>query len=156
MIIPASAPFGAAGGANRAGALDPSAPAGTATPLHGNDELPLVDRTVLQTLEEQLGRAGMARNFAKDYSALWGQRERRLVDSLEREDQVAALDAAISLKVSSAMVGGLRLACLAQTLETAVRQGDLRYGASVLAMISIHGPATVNELQQQYLRKRRG
>lgn len=114
-----------------------------------------MDRTVLQALEEQLGRPDMARNFAKDYSALWGQRKRRLVDSLEREDQAAALDAAISLKVSSAMVGGLRLACLAQILETAVRHGDLRRGASVLALISIHGPATVNELQHQYLRQGR-
>ncbi|WP_235564448.1 Hpt domain-containing protein [Arthrobacter sp. Soil762] len=152
MVISAAAPFGAAGGTNPAGALDPSAPTGTASPFPGNEELPLVDRTVLQTLEEQLGRPDMARNFAKDYSALWGQRERRLVDSLEREDQAVALDAAISLKVSSAMVGGLRLACLAQMLEAAVRHGDLRHAASVLALISIHGPATVNELQHQYLR----
>ena len=115
-----------------------------------------MDRTVLQTLEEQLGRPDMARNFAKDYSALWGQRERRLVDSLEREDQAVALDAAISLKVSSAMVGGLRLACLAQMLEAAVRHGDLRHAASVLALISIHSPTTVNELQHQYLRQQRG
>lgn len=112
-----------------------------------------MDRTVLDDLEEQLGRSDMARDFAKDYSALWGQRARRLVDSLEREDQSAALDAAISLKVSSAMVGGLRLACLAQMLETAVRHGDLHHRASVLAMISIHGPATVYELERQYLRK---
>lgn len=112
-----------------------------------------MDRTVLEDLEEQLGLSDMARNFAEDYSALWGQRERRLLDSLEREDQDAALDAAISLKVSSAMVGGLRLACLAQLLEAAVRDGDLSRGASVLAMISILGPATVNELQHQYLRK---
>lgn len=152
MVISAVAPFGAAGGANSDGIGQHSPPAGTATPFPVAEELPLVDRTVLQALEEQLGRRDIARNFAKDYSALWGQRERRLIDSLEREDQAAALDAAISMKVSSAMVGGLRLARLAQILETAVRHGDLRRGASVLALISIHGPATVNELQHQYLR----
>lgn len=155
MVFSASTPFGAAGGANYAGSL-PAASAGTAAPFPGSEQLPLVDGAVLHAMEEQLGRSDLARNFAKDYSALWGQRERRIVDSLEREDQTAALDAAISLKVSSAMVGGLRLASLAQMLETAVRHGDLRHGASVLAMISIHGPATVNELQHQYLRKPQG
>lgn len=115
--------------------------------------LPLVDTAVLKVLEEQLGRADLARNFAQDYSALWGQRERRLVISLDGQDRAAALDAVISLKVSSAMVGGLRLARLAEALEGAVREGDLRYGATVLAMISVQGRATVNELQHVYLRQ---
>lgn len=112
-----------------------------------------MDLGVLKVLEEQLGRPQMARNFAEDYSNLWGQRERRLVDSLQDGDRTAALDAAISLKVSSTMVGGVRLARLAEVLEDAVREGDLHYGALVLAMVSIHGPATVSELEHRYLRK---
>jgi hypothetical protein len=50
------------------------------------------------------------------------------------------------------MVGGLRLAHLAERLEAAVREGDLKDGAALLAMIAIHGRATVKELQLRYIR----
>ncbi|WP_231938663.1 Hpt domain-containing protein [Arthrobacter sp. B6] len=152
MVISAAASLEADGGAKSVSPAQHSPMDGTVTPLPDDGALPLVDRTVLEDLEEQLGRPDMARNFAMDYSVLWGQRERRLIDSFEREDQAAAIEAAISLKVSSAMVGGLRLACLAQLLEAAVREGDLHQGASVLALVSAHGRATVNELENRYLR----
>lgn len=153
MVISAAASFEADGGAKSVSPAQQSPMHGTVTPLADDGALPLVDRTVLEVLEEQLGRPDMARNFALDYSVLWRQRERRLIDSFEREDQAAAIEAAISLKVSSAMVGGLRLAFLAQLLEAAIREGDLHQGASVLALISTQGPATVNELENRYLRR---
>lgn len=87
----------------------------------------------------------------KDYAALWEQREHRLTASLADEDRGAALDAAISLKVTSTMVGAPRLACLSVALESEVRAGDLSGGQSVLALISVHGRATVNELRARYL-----
>lgn len=59
-----------------------------------------------------------------------------------------ALDAAISLKVTSAMVGGARLAHLAQTLETALRQGNLGQAPTLLALIAAHGQDTMAELQR--------
>ena len=121
----------------------------------GRHELPLVDVAVLQDMEEQLGRADIVWNFVNDYAAMWGERQRSLVDSVQREDDVAALDAVISLKVSSAMVGGLRLARLAETLERTLRKGDLLEVASFLALISFHGAATVKELQAGYLQKGR-
>jgi HPt (histidine-containing phosphotransfer) domain-containing protein len=139
-------------GANPVGAVSSSAPAG-AVPALGGPELPLLDAVVLHDMEEQLGRPDIAWNFANDYAGMWVERQRSLVDSVEREDRMAALDAVISLKVSSAMVGGLRLARLAEALEATLRQGDLRDAASVLAMISLHGHATVKELQQRYLRQ---
>jgi len=119
----------------------------------GGQDLPLVDAAVLHDMEEQLGRPDIAWNFANDYAAMWGQRQRSLVESVEREDRAAALEALISLKVSAAMVGGLRLVRLAETLEATLREGDLQDGAPVLAMISIHGGATVDELRLTYIRK---
>lgn len=127
-----------------------TAPGSGVLPL-GGQELPLLDGSVLQDLVDELGHPEMAWNFANDYAAMWGLRQRFLLDSIEREDHAAALDAVISLKVSSAMVGGLRLARLAQTLETTIRKGDMRGGTALLALISLHGQATVKELQLRYL-----
>lgn len=141
-------------GPNPDGAVSSTAPAG-AVPVLGSPELPLLDAAVLHDMEEQLGRPGTAWEFANDYAGMWLERQRCLIDSVESEDRMAALDAVISLKVSSAMVGGLRLARLAESLEAALRRGVLRDAASVLAMISLHGDATVKELQQGYLRKGR-
>lgn len=117
----------------------------------GGEELPLLDAGVLQNLEDDFGQRQMAWKFASDYAAMWRLRQRCLLDSIEREDRAAALDAVISLKVSSAMVGGLRLERLAQRLETIIRKGDLRDGAALLTLISLHGQATVKELQLRYL-----
>jgi hypothetical protein len=141
-------------GSNPVGGVSSGARAG-AVPALGGPELPLLDAAVLHDMEEELGRLDLAWNFANDYAGMWVERQRCLVDSVEREDRMAALDAVISLKVSSAMVGGLRLARLAEALEADLRKGDLRDRASVLAMISLHGHATVKELRQRYLRKGR-
>lgn len=115
--------------------------------------LPLLDPVVLQDLEDELGRPDLAAGFAKDYVGLWEQRERRLSASLAEEDLEAALDSAISLKVSSSMVGARRLASLAQVLESAVRGGELS-GGPVRELISVHGKATMEELRAQYLQRR--
>lgn len=113
----------------------------------------MIDTAVLQDLEEELGRPDMAWNFANDYAAMWEQRQRCLRDSLGREDRAAALDAVISLKVASAMVGGVRLAGLAEARESNVRNGDLRDAESVMAMISLYGHATVKELRLSHGRE---
>jgi hypothetical protein len=135
MAISEPTAHGIPEGARSAGTAESSTAPALVSVVLGGPDLPLVDFGVLKVLEEQLGRAQMARDFAEDYSELWGQRERRLVESLQGGDRTAALDAVISLKVSSAMVGGLRLARFAEALEGAVRKGDLCFGASVAAMI---------------------
>ena len=62
--------------------------------------------------------AELALRFARDYAAMWDQRYSRLALAVENQDRAAALDAIISLRITSAMVGGLRLARLAEMLET--------------------------------------
>lgn len=114
-------------------------------------ELPLVDLAVLQDLEEQLAHPAVARNFARDYAALWTQRYQKLAAAVDRQDASAALDAAISMKIASAMVGGLRLARLAEQLEEFIRSGDLENGHALIAAVEAHGSATVKELQDTYI-----
>lgn len=113
-------------------------------------ELPLLDTAVLEELAEDLGGPDIALKFAQDYAALWGERRCRLVNSIEREDLDGALDVAISIKVTSAMVGAARMAYLAGRLEVAVRQGDLQDGAILMAMIIVQGRETARELHLRY------
>ncbi|MDQ0826188.1 HPt (histidine-containing phosphotransfer) domain-containing protein [Arthrobacter sp. B2I5] len=152
MAISAS-PQGPPGGEKSTAAITDAWTA--AQPVHDNDThtVPLVDPVVLQDLEDELGQPELVTNFAKDYVRLWETRERRLTTSLANQDRAAALDAVISLRVSSTMVGALRLAGLAVALESAVRRGDLS-GGFFGELISVQGRATVEELRERYLQHR--
>jgi hypothetical protein len=119
--------------------------------LFSDAELPLVDLAVLQDLEEQLAHPAVAQKFARDYATLWSQRHQKLAAALDRQDVAAALDAIISMKIASAMVGGLRLSRLAEQLEEFIRRGDLEHGRDLLAAVELHGCATVKELRDTYI-----
>ena len=62
-----------------------------------------------------------------------------------------ALDAVISLKITSAMVGGLRLAKLAELLESVIRLGDFGQGQALMERVAADGGQTVSELQATYI-----
>lgn len=128
----------------------PTAAPGPASYLDDAD-LPLVDLAVLQDLEEQLAHPAVAQKFARDYATLWSQRHQKLAAALKRQDAAAALDAVISMKIASAMVGGLRLSRLAEQLEEFIRRGDLENGHALIAAVELHGSATVKELQDNYI-----
>ena len=113
--------------------------------------LPLVDTAVLLELEDELAGTGLARRFARDYTAMWDLRYTRLAAAVDREDSDSALDAAISLKISSAMVGGLRLAKLAELLEAMIRRGDFGSGQLLMERVAQDGGLTISELQATYI-----
>ena len=115
--------------------------------------LPLVDAGVLEDLEEELNGSELAVRFARDYAAMWDKRYSRLAAAVERQDGAAALDAIISLKITSAMVGGLRLARLAETLEKVIRQGDFDRSQKLMERVAHNGDRTVSELQANYIPK---
>ena len=71
--------------------------------------------------------------------------------SLDSGDEAAALDAVLSLKTSSAMVGGVRLAELAGELEDAIRVGDADRARLLLREVAESGNETVDELQLSYI-----
>ena len=115
--------------------------------------LPLVDARILEDLEEELNGAELALRFARDYAAMWDQRYSRLALAVENQDRASALDAIISLRITSSMVGGLRLARLAEMLETIIRQGDFGQGQAMMERVAEHGDRTVSELQANYILK---
>ncbi|WP_426225616.1 Hpt domain-containing protein [Pseudarthrobacter sp. DSP2-3-2b1] len=112
-----------------------------------------VEPEILAELEEELDGAQLAQAFARDYAALWDQRFNKLSAAVDIQDRPASLDAVISLRIASAMVGGIRLAVLAQALEDAVRSGDFRQGQALLERVGEHGVHTVSELQSSYILK---
>jgi len=113
--------------------------------------LPLIDAAVLEELDDELAGSGLAQRFARDYAAMWDLRLARLGTAVHSQDEASALDAVISLKISSAMVGGVRLAKLAELLEALIRQGDFVQGQAMMAGVAQDGARTVSELQATYL-----
>lgn len=121
--------------------------AGPAAP----ESAPLVDPGALQDLGAQLESPSVAKGFARDYAKMWDQRYSCLASALGRRDAAGTLEAALSLKTSSAMVGGVQLARLAGELEEAVRGGDMDRASSLLADVAESGSETVDELQYSYI-----
>jgi hypothetical protein len=117
--------------------------------------LPILDLTVLQELEEDMGGSGVARAFAKDYIGIWDKRQGYLEQSVRNNDPELAMDAVLSLKNSAFMVGGLQLASLAVELERLIRAGDLSAVRSLLPVVAQTGRDTVGALKKNYLRHRR-
>ena len=146
------------GSSDRSAAAQPpqpgiTAPAKSAISQEAAGLLPLVDDAVLEELEDELAGSGLAQRFARDYAAMWDQRCARLAAAVHSHDMDSALDAAISLKISSAMVGGVRLAKLAELLETLIRQGDFGQGQVLMERVAQDGGQTVSELQSTYILK---
>ncbi|MDI3211493.1 Hpt domain-containing protein [Arthrobacter sp. AL12] len=113
---------------------------------------PLVDPSALQELGTQLDSPAVAKGFARDYSNMWDRRYQSLASSIDSGDEAAALDAVLSLKTSSAMVGGVRLAELARELEDAIRVSDADLARQLLQEVAESGDETVEELQFSYLK----
>lgn len=125
---------------------------GSVTPVEGaapdgSEEEPLVDPAALQDLAAGLDDPAVARDFARDYIKMWDSRYPSLAEALDRGDESASLDAVLSLKISSAMVGGIRLSRLARDIERAVRSGELEQARSLLPMVAEDGRKTMDILQ---------
>lgn len=121
------------------------------TPHYRGDHLPMVDPRVLAVLEADVDDPAVARRFARDYTQMWEARYRRLAAAFEAQDRDAALDVLNSLKISSIMVGALRLAALAEHLEQTLRDAEFNDGQALVAVIAEQGNRTMQELRSTYI-----
>jgi HPt (histidine-containing phosphotransfer) domain-containing protein len=119
---------------------------------------PLVDRTVMDRLREELEEdEGYCRVFVGNFIDYLPQRVGRLRLALTTGDLDGAVDAVLSLKTASQMVGAERLAGLAMALEGEIRSGGPdaaavvlpRLAAAFLRQISQCSRQTTNRLQAQ-------
>lgn len=120
---------------------------------------PLVDQSVLDRLLEELeDDEGYCRMFVNDFITCLPQRISRLRLALTTGDVEGSVDAVLSLKTSSQMVGAERLAGLATELEDEIRtqapESDVgvvlpRLAATFLRPISQCSRQTTHRLQVQ-------
>lgn len=120
---------------------------------------PLVDQSVLDRLREELeDDEGYCRVFVGNFIECLPQRIGRLRLALTTGDLEGSVDAVLSLKTSSQMVGAERLASLAMDLEgeirTEVPEADVavvlpRLAAAFLRPINQCSRQTMHRLQAQ-------
>lgn len=115
------------------------------------DRPPLLNQSALHELEEELDDPGRAHAFAEDYAAIWDERYLRLVDAVQHGDTSASLDALLSVRTASTLIGAARLANLAADLEYCVKCGNLKAVAEALPAVRSCGAATVSELITKYI-----
>lgn len=117
---------------------------------HGCQDLPLVAVGVLEDLKADLAVPDLYREYLGQYLKMWPRRRQRLVSALQAEDGEALLDAALSIKTSAAMVGALRLECLARGIEHAVRGGRKDRIQSSMEELELCGELTTEKLRLEY------
>jgi HPt (histidine-containing phosphotransfer) domain-containing protein len=86
-------------------------------------------------------------DFLRFFVDLWPTRWERLEAAVRSGDCVAALDACLSVKSSSAMVGALRLSAAAGELETAIRVGPRETAESLLDGIGETGERSMDAMR---------
>lgn len=85
--------------------------------------LPVLDSAALKVLEDEAGEA-VTRRFVEDYLLMLPARAARILKGLGGEDPEPGGQALISLRVTSAMAGALRLEGLCDDLERALESGQ--------------------------------
>ncbi|MDQ0800088.1 Hpt domain-containing protein [Arthrobacter sp. SLBN-112] len=116
-------------------------------------DLPVLDPRCLGVLGEELESLSGALAFMASYLDLLPDRLASVCAAVRTADEDTAMDRALSLKVTSSMVGALQLAALAGTMEALVCRGDwpgaeplLDVLAPAVAAVRAAGAAVVNAL----------
>lgn len=93
----------------------------------------VLDLRALENLAEEMESLSVAVHFAEKYAGLLPSRVARIHDTLDSGDLHRALDAVLSLKVTSTTVGAYELEQLAAAIEVRVRAHDLEGARSLAA-----------------------
>lgn len=97
--------------------------------------LPVLDGGAFRVLAEQVG-VPVAKKFLEDYVNLLPLRSAAVFEGLDSEDMEKALDALISLKVSSAIAGASQMEDSARELQHRVQAGRWPEAATVRILLT--------------------
>lgn len=103
--------------------------------------LPVVEWSSMASLSEETQNDDAVQRFMSTFLALLPGRVSRILHALRAQDSAVAMDAVLSLKITSAMIGALRMEQLCHCIETALVCGD--YAAAEGAGAGIVGHSTV-------------
>lgn len=131
-------------------------PPNAALPPDDTGHLPLLDHTALAALlasldHDQVALDGFIATFVKH----WPERLRRAAEAIGTRDYAAIYDCALSIKVSSQMVGASRLATYGCELERVVRSGRLDDALPILDSLRTIGDETAQALTASRSRQSR-
>lgn len=99
-----------------------------------DQSLPALDSAALRALEDEAGE-GVSRRFVEEYLLMLPTRAAKILNCLTGTDPEPANEALISLRVTSAMVGALRLRSFCYDLERALKRGESPVVVSVKPLL---------------------
>lgn len=123
---------------------------GIPVPTFDGNEVPLVSHEVLDALEQELEDPEAYATYVRLNHGLWPARHQRLVEAIRAGDATGAMDAVLSLRSASQMIGAMQLAELALTAEHALRDGRLRAAEELLKDLEVCGAATMKQISREY------
>ncbi|MGO4597929.1 hypothetical protein [Terrabacter sp. 2RAF25] len=106
-----------------------------------------LDPAALTRLAAELESTDLARSIARTYLRMLDGRLSRASDALARHDENAAMDVLLSLRVSSATVGLVRLEAAVLCVIDAVRRGDPGVACELGASMARNAPAAGTALR---------
>lgn len=107
---------------------------------------PLVSWTVQSTLRDDVADPHAHTAFIRTYTEMWPGRYGRLAHAVRACDWDQAMDAALSLRSSSEMLGAVNLARLALAVEQAIRSRQLHAAGMLLPGLKSCGEDTMSVL----------
>ena len=108
----------------------------------------VVDRQAFEQLADELGSPESARRIVGLYVDLLEQRVERLARACEADDLETAMDAVLSLKVTSATVGAVTMRDRALDVESRLRQGGCADAVSALTAVRCARGATAEGISR--------
>lgn len=111
-------------------------------------ELPVLDSSALRTIADEAGLR-TAQAFIDEYLQLLPKRAASVMRGLAAEDPASALEALVSLRVTSAMAGAMRLEGYCQKVEQALKRGHRPDPATVKAVLFANIRLLVREAARQ-------
>ncbi|MGO4234699.1 Hpt domain-containing protein [Pseudarthrobacter sp. YAF2] len=107
-------------------------------------ELPVLDPRCVRDLGEELDSPAGAHAFLGAYLEMLPDRLAKVSNAVRGGDGDTATDRALSLKVTSTMVGALQLAALAEAMEALICRGDW---AAAEPLLDVLAPAVAAVLK---------
>lgn len=123
---------------------------GKPVPTFDENEIPLVSRDVLDALKQELGDPVTYATYVRLNHELWPARYERLAEAIRTGDAAGAMDAVLSIRSASQMIGAMQLAELALTAEHALGDGQLGSAKELMEDLKECGRATMRQISREF------